>query len=107
MSLSEHWYRTGIHYCAYTHAHSCTHMHNKHTHLYCLPLFINHFAGIVDAYQHAVHNVTLDGPTNFSSNLDKAIQHAFVWESQQSQSYFIRLIITVSSGVLRICVCIF
>ena len=81
-------------------------MHNKHTHLYCLPLFINHFAGIVDAYQHAVHNVTLDGPTNFS-NLDKAIQYASVRESQQSQSYFILLIIIVSSGVLRICVCIF
>ena len=52
--------------------------------------------GIVDAYQHAVRNVQLHGPTNFSSILDKAMQYASVQESQQSQNYFILLIITVS-----------
>eukprot|EP00731_Ephydatia_muelleri_P028945 Em0020g589a len=50
--------------------------------------------GIVDAYQHAVRNVKLDGPTNFSSILDKAIKYASVRESQKPQNYFILLIIT-------------
>ncbi|KAL5473574.1 hypothetical protein EMCRGX_G028070 [Ephydatia muelleri] len=68
---------------------------------HCFPLDLNTHKsevygvqGIVNAYQHAVRNVTLSGPTNFSSILDKAMQYASVQESQQSQNYFILLIIT-------------
>ena len=52
--------------------------------------------GILNAYQYAVRNVKLNGPTNFSSILDKAIQYASARESHKSQNYFILLIITVS-----------
>ncbi|KAL5473582.1 hypothetical protein EMCRGX_G028082 [Ephydatia muelleri] len=68
---------------------------------HCFPLDLNTHKpevygvqGIVNAYQHAVHKVILSGPTNFSSILDKAIKYASVRESQQSQGYFILLIIT-------------
>ena len=61
-----------------------------------LPLLLIILQGILNAYQHAVRTVRLYGPTNFSSILDKAAQYASVRENQQSQSYFILLIITVS-----------
>ncbi|KAL5473586.1 hypothetical protein EMCRGX_G028088 [Ephydatia muelleri] len=68
---------------------------------HCFPLDLNTqnpdvygVQGILNAYQHAVHTVRLCGPTNFSSILDRAMQYASVRESQQSQNYFILLIIT-------------
>ena len=54
--------------------------------------------GILDAYQYTLHNVKLHGPTNFSSFLDTAMRYASVQDSQQSQSYFILLVITVSTA---------
>ena len=53
--------------------------------------------GILDAYHYTLHNVKLHGPTNFSSILDRTMQYASVQENQQSQNYFILLVITVSS----------
>eukprot|EP00731_Ephydatia_muelleri_P028931 Em0020g575a len=68
---------------------------------HCFPLDLNTqnpevygVQGIVNAYQHAVHTVRLCGPTNFSSILDTAMRYASVRENQQSQNYFILLIIT-------------
>ena len=54
--------------------------------------------GILDAYQYTLHNVKLHGPTNFSSFLDTAMRYASVPGTQQSQSYFILLVITVSTA---------
>ena len=68
-----------------------------HTYIH-LHIHVGYFPqGILDAYQYTLHNVKLHGPTNFSSILDKAMQYASVQENQQSQSYSILLVITVSS----------
>ncbi|KAL5473572.1 hypothetical protein EMCRGX_G028068 [Ephydatia muelleri] len=68
---------------------------------HCFPLNFNYqnpevygVQGILDAYQYTLHNVKLHGPTNFSSFLDRAMQYASVQENQQSQNYFILLVIT-------------
>lgn len=52
--------------------------------------------GILDAYHHTVRQVDLYGPTNFSYFLDRAIQMSQNSVTQQSQSYNILLVITVS-----------
>ncbi|KAL5473580.1 hypothetical protein EMCRGX_G028080 [Ephydatia muelleri] len=74
---------------------------------HCFPLDLNTHKtevygvqGILNAYQYAVRNVKLNGPTNFSSILDKAIQYASARESHKSQNYFILLIITEDHQVL-------
>ena len=54
--------------------------------------------GILGAYQFAVSQVQLYGPTNFSSILDRAMAMAKEPLNQQQQSYYILLVITVSSA---------
>ncbi|KAL5473575.1 hypothetical protein EMCRGX_G028072 [Ephydatia muelleri] len=68
---------------------------------HCFPLNFNYqnpevygVQGILDAYQYTLHNVKLHGPTNFSSFLDRAMQYASAQNTQQSQNYFILLVIT-------------
>ncbi|KAL5473555.1 hypothetical protein EMCRGX_G028048 [Ephydatia muelleri] len=68
---------------------------------HCFPLNFNYqnpevygVQGILDAYQYTLHNVKLHGPTNFSSFLDRAMQYASAHNAQQSQNYFILLVIT-------------
>ena len=80
--------------------------HSCHSWHHCIAFhrLLTVLQGIVNAYQHAVQNMMLEGPTNFSSILDTAIKYASVRENQQSQGYFILLIITVSVH-LNICVC--
>ena len=54
--------------------------------------------GILGAYQFAVSQVQLYGPTNFSSILDRAMAMAKEPLNQQQQSYYILLVITVSTA---------
>ena len=62
--------------------------------------------GILDVYKYAVSHVQLYGPTNFSSFLDKAVQYASTGVTQESQNYYILLVITVSSVCVCVCVCV-
>lgn len=53
--------------------------------------------GILDAYYNALRQVDLFGPTNFSSFLDKTMEYCNASPiSQNSQNYFILLVITVN-----------
>ena len=53
--------------------------------------------GILDVYYNALRQVDLFGPTNFSSFLDKTMEYCNASPiSQNSQNYFILLVITVS-----------
>jgi hypothetical protein len=70
---------------------------------HCFPLNFNDsnpevygVQGILDVYRYSLGQVQLYGPTNFSSFLDKAIDVAVGTTSQETQSYFILLVITVS-----------
>ncbi len=51
--------------------------------------------GILDAYRYSLSQIELYGPTNFSTFLDRTIQYASGGVSQESQNYYILLIITV------------
>ena len=56
--------------------------------------------GILGAYYNALRQVDLFGPTNFSSFLDKTMEYCNASPtSQNSQNYFILLVITVSISV--------
>ena len=52
--------------------------------------------GILDVYRYSLSHVQLYGPTNFSSFLDRAIEISVGTTTQEKQSYFILLVITVS-----------
>ena len=52
--------------------------------------------GILDVYRYSLSHVQLYGPTNFSSFLDRAIEVSVGTTTQEKQSYFILLVITVS-----------
>jgi hypothetical protein len=47
-------------------------------------------------YRYSLSHVQLYGPTNFSSFLDRAIEVSVGTTTQEKQSYFILLVITVS-----------
>ena len=85
---------------AHTHTHSHSHTHTlTHTHTLSLSHTHTHthaLQGILDVYRYALSQVQLYGPTNFSSFLDRAIEVSVGSTSQESQSYFILLVITVS-----------
>lgn len=68
---------------------------------HCFPLNFNHekpevygVQGIIDVYRYAISQVQLFGPTNFSSFMDKAIEISVGTTTQESQNYFILLVIT-------------
>lgn len=69
---------------------------------HCFPLSFNYhnpevngIQGILDAYYNALRQVDLFGPTNFSSFLDKTMEYCNASPiSQNSQNYFILLVIT-------------
>ena len=67
-----------------------------------IPTAASFLQGILGAYQYAISQVQLYGPTNFSSFLDRVITMASQPTTQQDQSYYILLVITVSQGILRI-----
>ena len=52
--------------------------------------------GILNVYRYSLGQIELYGPTNFSSILDMSIQYASSGTSQESQQYYLLLIITVS-----------
>ena len=54
--------------------------------------------GILDVYRYTLSQVEFYGPTNFSTFLDKAIEYATGGVSQEAQSYYILLVITVRRG---------
>ncbi len=54
--------------------------------------------GILEAYRYTLGRVQLYGPTNFATFLDKAIRYATGAVTQQSQNYYILMVITVSAS---------
>ena len=60
--------------------------------------------GILEAYHYALNHTELYGPTNFSSFLDKATESAKGSVTQESQNYYILLVITVCSHAHCVCV---
>lgn len=62
--------------------------------------------GILDAYHYSLRLVDLFGPTNFSPIILKTIEMANQTPTtQDSQNYYILLIITVSHYCSCVCVC--
>jgi len=55
---------------------------------------VNGVQGIIQAYRTALFNVGLSGPTNFAPTINMAASMASQFVSQQSQKYFILLILT-------------
>ncbi len=55
----------------------------------------------MDAYHYALSQIEFYGPTNFSIFLERAIQVSRESVTQQSQSYNILLVITVSHDSAR------
>ena len=64
-----------------------------------LGYLVHLFQGILDAYYFCLSQVEFYGPTNFSYFLDQTIESAMSGVTQQSQSYSILLVITVSGVV--------